>query len=59
MLKYKICVAGSKGVGKSSLITRYVHDVFNEKSIQTIDKNYTSFININNQSDLERINLAS
>jgi molybdopterin-guanine dinucleotide biosynthesis protein A len=30
-----------------------------EKSIQTIDKNLVSFININKQSDLERINLAS
>ncbi|MFX1567320.1 MAG: Rab family GTPase [Promethearchaeota archaeon] len=36
MLKYKICVAGSKGIGKSSLITRYVDDTFNEKSMQTI-----------------------
>ncbi|MFX1347639.1 MAG: Rab family GTPase [Promethearchaeota archaeon] len=36
MLKYKICVAGSKGVGKSSLITRYVDDIFNEKTQQTI-----------------------
>ena len=36
MLKYKICVAGSKGVGKSSLITRYLDDTFNEKSMQTI-----------------------
>ncbi|MFW9900068.1 MAG: Rab family GTPase [Candidatus Thorarchaeota archaeon] len=36
MLKYKICVAGSKGIGKSSLITRYVDDIFNEKSMQTI-----------------------
>ncbi|MFW9830112.1 MAG: Rab family GTPase [Candidatus Thorarchaeota archaeon] len=36
MLKYKICVAGSKGVGKSSLITRYVDDTFNEKSMKTI-----------------------
>ncbi|MFX0038642.1 MAG: Rab family GTPase [Promethearchaeota archaeon] len=36
MLKYKICVAGAKGVGKSSLITRYVDDTFNEKSMKTI-----------------------
>jgi small GTP-binding protein len=36
MLKYKICIAGSKGVGKSSLITRYVDDTFNEKSMKTI-----------------------
>ena len=36
MLKYKICLAGSKGVGKSSLITRYVDDIFNEKSMKTI-----------------------
>jgi Ras-related protein Rab-6A len=36
MLKYKICIAGAKGVGKSSLITRYVDDTFNEKSMKTI-----------------------
>ena len=36
MLKFKICVAGSKGVGKSSLISRYVDDIFNEKTLQTI-----------------------
>ncbi|MFW9818041.1 MAG: Rab family GTPase [Candidatus Thorarchaeota archaeon] len=36
MLKYKICVAGSEGVGKSSLITRYVDDTFNEQSMKTI-----------------------
>jgi len=36
MLKFKICVAGSKGVGKSSLISKYVDNIFYEKSIQTI-----------------------
>ncbi len=36
MLKYKICVAGAKGVGKSSLITRYVDDKFNEETMKTI-----------------------
>ncbi|MFX0020927.1 MAG: Rab family GTPase [Candidatus Hermodarchaeota archaeon] len=36
MLKYKICVAGAKGIGKSSLITRYVDDTFSEKTMQTI-----------------------
>jgi Ras-related protein Rab-6A len=36
MLKYKICVAGAAGVGKSSLITRYVDDTFNEITMKTI-----------------------
>ncbi|MFX1307188.1 MAG: Rab family GTPase [Promethearchaeota archaeon] len=36
MLKFKVCLAGSKGVGKSSLISRYIDDIFIENSIQTI-----------------------
>lgn len=36
MLKYKIVVAGAKDVGKSSLITRYCDNVFNEKTMGTI-----------------------
>ena len=36
MLKFKIVLAGSKGVGKSSLITRYCDDIFNEKTMETI-----------------------
>jgi len=36
MLKYKIVVAGSKNVGKSSLIARYCDNVFNEKTKGTI-----------------------
>ncbi len=36
MLKYKIIVAGAKGVGKSSLITRYCDNIFNENTMETI-----------------------
>lgn len=36
MLKFKIVVAGAKDVGKSSLITRYCDDIFNEKTQETI-----------------------
>lgn len=36
MLKFKIVLAGSKHVGKSSLIARFCDDVFLEKSIDTI-----------------------
>ncbi len=36
MLKYKIIIAGSKNVGKSSLIARFCDDVFYEKTKETI-----------------------
>ena len=36
MLKYKIVIAGAKGVGKSSLITRYCDDIFKEDMKATI-----------------------
>ncbi len=36
MLKYKIIVAGAKDVGKSSLITRYCDNIFNENTMETI-----------------------
>jgi small GTP-binding protein len=36
MLKYKLVVAGAKDVGKSSLITRYCDNVFNENTMETI-----------------------
>ena len=36
MLKYKIVVAGTKNVGKSSLITRYCDNIFNERTKETI-----------------------
>jgi small GTP-binding protein len=36
MLKFKIVLAGSKHVGKSSLIARFCDDVFLEQSIDTI-----------------------
>ena len=36
MLKYKIVLAGAKGIGKSSLIARYCDNVFNEHSKETI-----------------------
>ena len=36
MLKYKIILAGSKDVGKSSLIARFCDNVFQEKTMGTI-----------------------
>ena len=36
MLKYKIVLAGAKGIGKSSLIARYSDNVFNEHTKETI-----------------------
>jgi Ras-related protein Rab-1A len=36
MLKYKIIVAGSKDVGKSSLIARFCDNIFHEKTMATI-----------------------
>jgi len=36
MFKFKICLAGAKDVGKSSLIARYCDNVFNEQMMDTI-----------------------
>ncbi len=36
MLKYKIVLAGTKDVGKSSLINRFCDNVFHEKTMSTI-----------------------
>ncbi len=36
MLKFKICIAGAKNVGKSSLIARYCDNVFDENMLDTI-----------------------
>jgi len=36
MLKYKIVLAGAKYVGKSSLITRYCDNIFNEHTKETM-----------------------
>ena len=36
MFKFKICLAGAKNVGKSSLIARYCDNVFNEDMMDTI-----------------------
>jgi len=36
MFKFKICLAGAKDVGKSSLIARYCDNVFNENMMDTI-----------------------
>jgi small GTP-binding protein len=36
MLKYKIILAGSKDVGKSSLIARFCDNIFHEKTMATI-----------------------
>src|SRR5437763_14289932 len=36
LLKSKICLVGERGVGKSSLIRRYVLDQFDDKYIRTL-----------------------
>ena len=36
MFKFKICLAGAKDVGKSSLIARYCDNMFDENSMDTI-----------------------
>src|SRR2546421_2287357 len=36
LLKSKICLVGARGVGKSSLIRRYVLDQFDDKYVRTL-----------------------
>src|SRR3989475_6276746 len=36
LLKSKICLVGERGVGKSSLIRRYVLDQFDDKYVRTL-----------------------
>ena len=36
MLQKKICLLGSFGVGKTSLVARYVHSTFSEKYLSTV-----------------------
>ena len=53
-LKYKICLAGSKDVGKSSLIARFCDNVFYEKTMETIGVAFKKkSINIDNKIDIE------
>ncbi|UCE38661.1 MAG: GTP-binding protein [Thermoplasmata archaeon] len=40
-MKIKICLAGDVQVGKTSLIGRYVHDVFGDKYLSTIGTKVT------------------
>ena len=50
-INHKICLIGDSGVGKSSLINRYIHDKFDQYSICTIGAAYFSkVVNINNQN---------
>jgi|Deesub1362A_J573_1020465.scaffolds.fasta_scaffold00835_16 Ras-related protein Rab-6A len=37
--KFKVNIVGDEGVGKTSLISRFVYDVFSDKYIQTIGTN--------------------
>jgi small GTP-binding protein len=36
MLQKKICMVGASGVGKTSLVSRFVHSVFSEKYLTTV-----------------------
>ena len=40
-VKVKICLVGNSGVGKTSLIRRYVNDIFDDKYIATIGTKVT------------------
>jgi small GTP-binding protein len=54
MLKYKIVLAGSKDVGKSSLITRFCDNVFLEETISTIGVGFKrKKVDINDKLGLE------
>jgi len=54
MLKYKIVLAGSKDVGKSSLIARFCDDVFHEKTMSTIGVAFKrKKVDVNDKLNLE------
>jgi len=54
MLKYKIVIAGAKNVGKSSLITRYCDNIFNEKTKETIGVAFKrKEVNVNDNLNVE------
>ena len=36
MIQKKICMVGAFGVGKTSLVSRYVHSIFSEKYQTTV-----------------------
>ncbi len=36
ILKKKVCILGAAGVGKTSLVSRYVHSIFEDKYLSTI-----------------------
>jgi GTPase SAR1 family protein len=53
-VKVKVCLVGSGGVGKTSLIRRYVNDMFDDKYIATIGTKVTKKeIPIKDQNDSE------
>ncbi len=54
MLKYKIVLAGSMGVGKSSLITRFCDNVFYERTRATIGVEFRKkVVTLDNKIDIE------
>ncbi|MFX0187448.1 MAG: GTP-binding protein [Candidatus Hodarchaeota archaeon] len=54
MLKYKIILAGSLGVGKSSLITRFCDNVFYERTRSTIGVEFRKkVVALENEIDIE------
>jgi len=36
LIKKKVCILGASGVGKTSLVRRYVHSIFEDKYLSTI-----------------------
>jgi len=54
MLKYKIILAGSMGVGKSSLITRFCDNIFYERTKATIGVEFRKkVVTLNNKINIE------
>ena len=49
-IKYKVTLMGDGGVGKTSLVTKYVHNKFDEKYMKTLGTNvYTKTVTMQNQ----------
>jgi small GTP-binding protein len=58
-IKGKVCLLGDNAVGKTSLIRRYVLDIFEDKYLATIGTNITKkSLRLRNPKDNTRINMS-